>query len=252
MICQRGFNEGYMTRWICLFCLFLGVFKAASQEDTFHTWSDFNYQHNFNTKFSFKGDAGIRGVLSSSDWSILYIRPGFHYQVNPEISVSASVSGFNTWNRDLPNSFEFRYAPEAAAVWPSFKVGSFSHRTRYEGRFFWYQTSGDDPDAPTSDQNSRFRYQLSFKTDYFNIAERLNNFFVQVSTEFFLPFGDDATEIYFNQNRFILALGQLLAKGWSYKVDIMWQRSKNTLEGNFNTNEMVIRLRIYLKSQNID
>jgi len=237
---------------IILLVLLNSTLASIAQEGSYHSWSDFNYQYNLNTKFSFKGDGGIRGVLSSSDWIILYFRPGVHYQINPEISVSASVSGFNTWNRDLPNSFEFRYAPEAVAVWPSFKAGSFSHRTRYEGRFFWYQTSEDDPDSDSFDQNSRLRYQLSFKTDYFNIAERLNNFFVQVSTEFFLPFGDDATEIYFNQNRFILALGQLLAKGWSYKVDFMWQRSKNTLEGNFNTNEMVIRLRIYLKNQNID
>ncbi len=230
-----------------MLCLLQIVFNASSQEETFHTWSDFNYQKNFTTKFSLKGDAGIRGFLSSSDWSILYIRPGVHYQINPAISLSASVSGFNTWNRDLPNSFEFRYAPEAVAVWPSFNLGSFSHRTRYEGRFFWYDTSGEDLNGESSDQNSRFRYQLAFKSDYFNVTNRLNNFFVQLSTEFFLPFGQDAAEIYFNQNRFILAFGQLLKKGWSYKLDFMWQRSKNTLEGDFNTNELVVRLRVYLK-----
>jgi len=229
--------------------LFLPI-HALGQEGAFHIWSDSNYQHNFSTKFSFKGDAGFRGVLSASDWSIVYFRPGVQYQVNPEISVSAAVSGFNTWNKGLPNSFEFRYAPEAVAVWPSFDAGSFSHRARYEGRFFWYQNTGENPDSESSDQSSRFRYQASFKTDYFNITERLDNFFVQISTEFFLPFGEDATEIYFNQNRFIIALGQLLTKGWSYKVDFMWQRSKNTLEGDFNTNELVVRLRIYLKNQN--
>jgi len=239
-----------MTRWIFLLCFFLTVFNASSQEETFHTWSDFNYQRQFTTKFSFRGDLGIRGVISSSDWSILYIRPGVHYQIIPEISVAAAVSGFNTWNKNLPNSFEFRYAPEAVAVWPSFDAGSFSHRARYEGRFFWYQASGEDSNAQPTSQNNRFRYQLSFKSDYFNVTERLNNFFVQVSTEFFLPFGEDAAEIYFNQNRFILAFGQLLNKGWSYKLDFMWQRSKNTLEGDFNTNELVVRLRIYLKNLN--
>lgn len=228
-----------LSLWAPLLC---------AQEESFHTWSDFNYKDYTSSKFAIGGDAGIRGVVSSSEWTVLYIRPRIQYDLKTFVNVAFAASAFNTWNTNSPNSLECRLAPEITAQWPRISSGAFSHRGRYEARFFWNDIpDGNDSGIPDKEQNSRFRYQLSFKTEYFNISERLDNFFVQASTEFFLPFSESESELFFNQNRLVLSLGQLLNDDWSYKVDFMWQRSKNTLDGDFSSDQFILRLRLYLK-----
>lgn len=237
-----------MKKLCAILSLFLTVLAADGQdEETFHTWTDFNYRDYSSAKFSFGGDAGIRGLLTSRNWTVLYVRPKVFYDFSTELTVAGAVGLFNTWNHDVPNSTELRLAPEVTFNWPSIKLGVFGHRGRYEERFIWNQNSGESGDISRKDRNSRFRYLLSFKTNYFNISESLTNFYVQPSAEFFLPFGTNSAEVFFNKNRLILGLGQLLKSGWSYKVDFMWQRSKNTIDGNFSTSDYVVRLRIYLK-----
>jgi len=235
----------YSILLISFFCIPL---LGSSQEESFHTWSDFNYADFTSSKFAYGGDAGIRGAISSSEWTVFYIRPKVQYDLKSFLNLAFAASAFNTWNTNSPNSFEFRLAPEVTAQWPRINPGAFSHRGRYEARFFWNDISNDeDLDIPNQEHNSRFRYQLSFKTNYFNVMEKLDNFFIQVSSEFFLPFNETSSELFFNQNRFVLGIGQLLNDEWSYKVDFMWQRSKNTLEGDFSSDEFIVRLRVYLK-----
>ncbi|MCK5371317.1 MAG: hypothetical protein KAQ62_22305, partial [Cyclobacteriaceae bacterium] len=48
---------------------------AQNDEIDFQTWTDITLTHFFSQKLSLGGDAGLRGIISSKDWNLFYIRP---------------------------------------------------------------------------------------------------------------------------------------------------------------------------------
>lgn len=219
---------------------------AMSQPSTSVGWIDYNHTQFLNPDLAIVGDVGYRTNFSGDDFNLFLIRPGVNYRINSTFQVQGNVATFVTFNDETPNSTEFRLAQEVRATWPRFDKIRFTHRVRAEERFFSFEEIEGIEGSGGSDQSVRLRYFLAGTTDYTNIGP-LGNVYFTGSIEFFVNPGEETQGLLTDQSRIYGGWGQLLNKGWSYVLHFMWQRSRNDF-GNFESDEFVVRLRIYWKS----
>lgn len=234
-----------MKRRFFIFFCFL-CFLAEAQDNS-AGWFDYNHTQFLNPDLSIVGDLGYRTNFSGDDFHLFYLRPGVKYRINNTWKVQGNLGTFFTFNDETPNSTEFRLAQEVQATWPRLKRFRFSHRLRAEERFFQLEEVEGLEGSGRSDQSVRLRYFLAGTTNYRNIGP-LGNVYLTGSIEFFANLGEETQGLVSDQSRIYGGWGQLLDKGWSYVVHLMWLRSRNDF-GNFQSDEFVVRLRIYWKSQ---
>jgi hypothetical protein len=217
------------------------------QSSTSSAWFDYNHAQFLTADLSIVGDIGYRTNLSGQGFNLFLLRPGVNYRINSTFQVQGNISTFLTLNDEAPNSTEFRLAQEVRATWPQFKKFRFTHRLRAEERFFTYEKDEGARRNRSNDQIVRLRYFLSGTTDYKNIGP-LGNIFFTSSIEYFSNLGEESGAALADESRVYAGWGQLLNRGWSYVLHLMWIRSRNDF-GNFDSDEFVVRLRIYWKSQ---
>lgn len=232
---------------ILLALLAFSTLTFAQDKVSLITWTDFNYTYNKSEKLGIGGDAGIRGIISKPNWGLIYARPTIKYHFTPFIQVKGSVGLFQTFQTDPSDMFELRFAQEGEAEWPSFNNFYLIHRLRLEERFLFYSQSNASDDFDRQQENFRFRYMLSARSNYFKITNRAEYLYLIAGAEYFFPIGDNVDERFFNASRLSAGFGQELKLDWNYQVDLIWQRSRNTLEGNFTTDEFIVRLRVYFE-----
>jgi len=226
--------------------LHLNLFSAKAQSN-FSGWIDYNHTQYLSPDFSIKGDVGYRTNFSGDDFNLILLRPGVDYRINKTFHVQGNAAIFLTYNQEFANSREFRLAQEVRATWPRFKKFRFDHRVRAEERFFTFEQIEGIEDQRSSDQDLRLRYFLAGTTNYMNVGP-LGNLFFTGSVEFFNTLGEETEGLISDRSRVYAGWGQLLSQGWSYAVHFIWQQSRNAF-GNFESDEFVVRLRIYWRSQ---
>jgi len=227
--------------------LFFSANRTFAQENNdFLSWLDWNYSYITSPKWTFGGDGGTRGILTSDQFTTVYIRPSANYKVNKDIRLTAAVAGFQTFRSSGFDLFEFRLAQQVEAMWPRFGRVFFTHRLRNEERFY---VENQFEDAPENDSNfeNRLRYRLGAETNYFNLTSKIGNVKLLGGIEYFQTFQSRTDSRRFNDSRISAGYGQLLKKGWSYHLVFIWQRSRDILGGEFTTDQYVLRLRVYLK-----
>ncbi|MFT6997982.1 MAG: hypothetical protein ACJAQ4_001739 [Cryomorphaceae bacterium] len=221
--------------------------KSSAQEDQdVQTWLDFNYSYINSPKWTFGGDGGTRGIISSDEVTTIYLRPTANYKVNKNVRVGAAVAGFQTFRKDDHDLFELRLAQEVQATWPRLNRVNFTHRLRNEERFYFEDKTEEMPSDDSSFEN-RIRYRLGLETNYFNISSKIGNVRLLTRIEYFetLRTSDDSGR--FNDSRVSGGYSQLLKNGWSYEVIFIWQRQGDVFGGEFTTDQYVLRLRVYLR-----
>ena len=232
---------------ILVLCSFIILTKLTCAQSTSSGWIDYNHTRYLSPDFSIKGDVGYRTNFSGDDFNLFLLRPGVNYRINKTFQVQGNVAIFLTYNQEFANSREFRLAQEVRATWPRFKRFRFDHRVRAEERFFAFEQIEGIEDQRSSDQDVRLRYFLAGTSDYLNVGP-LGNLFFTGSVEFFTTLGEETEGLISDRSRVYAGWGQLLNKGWSYAIHFIWQQSRNAF-GNFESDEFVVRLRIYWKSQ---
>lgn len=246
-------NKLTLKFWFSLlFAAALSISGFSQSKFSLITWADFNYTYNQNEKFGIGGDVGSRGIITKPNWSMLYVRPTVKYHLNPFVQISGALGLFQTFQAEPSDMFEIRLAQEAKAEWPSFNNFSFIHRGRFEERFLFYNPDNVDIDFDTQQENFRFRYMLSARSTYFKLSQRAEYLYLTTGAEYFIPVGNNVNERFFNASRVQVGFGQELKLNWNYEVDFIWQRSSNTLEGDFNTDEFILRLRVYFEQYRKD
>ena len=73
--------------------LALVVLRPAGGAD-FQTWSDLTTIYRFADGWRYDGDQGIRGVLSDSDFTLIYFRPSVRYRARDWFTVHGGVRFF--------------------------------------------------------------------------------------------------------------------------------------------------------------
>jgi len=231
---------------LCIGFLLFSAQNASAQNQEFVSWVDFNYSYISSPKWTFGGDGGTRGVLTSDEFTTIYLRPAAGYKVNKDVRLSATVAGFQTFRSDNIDLFEFRLAQEVQATWPRLKRLNFTHRLRNEERFFFEDELEDQPSNDSNFEN-RLRYRLGVETNYFNVTPKIGNVKLLGGLEYFGTFQGRTDSKGFSDSRLSGGYHQLLKKGLSYSLIFIWQRSRDSSAGEFTTDQFAIRLRVYLK-----
>ena len=216
--------------------------EIAYTQDTnaeFQTWGDVTTYYFLSGRSAIGGDAGFRGILSSRDWSQLYIRPSYRFQYH-NLDLSAGVAYFHTFNKGLSNVAEWRLFQQATLHWPSTQLIKFNHRFRLEQRFLNYKDPAEG--QPDTDYFNRVRYQFLIRTRDLSVVKQ--KIYLKAAIEFFQR-SNSGDEAFINRNRFIFALGHRLQGKWWYEVHYMAQRSRQFEDDGLKTSEHIVRVRLF-------
>ncbi len=220
--------------------LFLSNAAEAQEDDTdFQSWTDFTTFIFVSNRSAVGGDFGIRGLLSSKGWTQLYIRPTFRFQYN-SLDLAGGVGLFQTYNKDFSNITEIRLFQQATLHWPTTHLLKFSHRIRFEQRFFNYTDPNEG--EPEHDFSSRFRYQMMLRSKDLNIFNQ--KIYFKAAVEIFQK-NNSGNETFVNSSRLIATMGHRLKGKFWYELHFISQRSRKLEEDGLKTSEYILRLRLF-------
>lgn len=211
-----------------------------AQNDNFMLWSDYNLVIVKNS-FLFGGDVGVRGLLTDPGFNQFVFRPTMWYKANPTFTFGAGAGLFSSILSNGFNYHEFRLQQEVTAKWPNFSWGSMITRLRIDERYFFYNN-----EVGGNEFNGRIRPMIGIKTKAFDIFNCEKPIYFQTHWEGFQNFDEAAiTEILVNNTRLYLSFGQQISKGFKYEIHYIWQQSGLFNDFGINTQQHIIRLRIF-------
>jgi hypothetical protein len=114
----------------------------------------------------------------------------------------------------------------------------FAGLLRLEWRHFWY--TGGETDTSW---RARARAEARFPVNRASLgADDL--FYLRGDAEIFLPLDDETPETFANRWRFRMGGGYRFSFPWRIEALGIWQRSRNTIEEDFETTEFMLNLRL--------
>lgn len=237
------------TRLIVLFFISFNVLslihitrswsQVYDDQVDFQTWTDVTLSHFINKNLSIGGDAGLRGIVSSKGWNLLYIRPTVNYTFPQIVRVSGGIGSFNTFHKSITNSYEVRFFQDANISWPDIGWINFSQRFRFEERFFFYEKN------LANDFNVRGRYLIGASTTNFKLIGTKKAYYLEGMWEAFVPFGERVVELFANSQRWYAALGYRSSDRFRLELLYIWEQSKEYAVEKFETSENILRIRFY-------
>ncbi|MGD9287765.1 MAG: DUF2490 domain-containing protein [Desulfobacterales bacterium] len=95
----------------------------------FQTWSDIATIYKFSDRWRYDGDQGIRGVLSDSDFTLLYFRLSVRYRANSWFTIHGGIRFFRNYIDDDDDIFKIGPWQGLRFGWPMSRH-AFSHYLR--------------------------------------------------------------------------------------------------------------------------
>ena len=211
------------------------LIKSSDCAD-FQTWSDIATIYRFAEGWRYDGDQGIRGVISDSDFTLIYFRPSIRYRAKPWFTVHGGIRFFQTFFDDEEDTFEIGPWQGLRLVGP--KLGGFpiSHYFRLEQRMTW-ETEGDRD----FDFTLRARYQLGARSPNYNILFK-NGIYFLGSIE---PFLDVERPMFVNRIRYDVGIGTRLSDAWRVQLHYHLQQGRSSASDAFTAQEHILRLRLF-------
>jgi len=235
-------------RRLAVIPLILGVLMtitprpAASQVipefEQFHTWTDVATIYNFSERFRYDGDYGLRGLLTDSNWTLLYLRPSVRYRARQNLTLHGGVALFYNFltGEDLP---ELRPHVGVRLVTPLPSDWVLSNFLRLELRAFYLQSQSD------WDAGLRFRWQVQVVSPRFRIGS-LEEFYGLASAEPFIDGSSGIEGTFGDRFRFNVGLGRQFSSQLRIDLNYLFHVIRVSDEdGNFNADDHVIRLRFF-------
>jgi len=225
----------YIPNLIAILFLPALLLQTAHGAD-FQTWSDITTIYRFAKGWRYDGDQGVRGILSDSDFKLLYFRPSVRYRVKPWFTVHGGIRFFKTFFDDEDDTFEIGPWQGLRFVWPEIGNYAISHYFRFEERMTW-QTEGESD----FDFTLRSRYQLGFRSPNYDILFK-NGIYLSGSIE---AFSDIETPIFINRIRYDVGPGIKASAAWRVELRYLLQQEKQSASAAFTANEHILRLRLF-------
>ena len=208
----------------------------------FQTWSDIATIYKFSDRWRYDGDQGVRGVLSDSDFTLLYFRPSVRYQAKPWFTVHGGIRFFKTFFDDGDDTFEIGPWQGLRFVWPMIGSYAVSHYLRLEERMIW-QTEGERD----YDFTVRGRYQLGVRSPNYDILAK-NGIYLTGSVELFWNLENQISDRVLNRIRYDIGAGTKVSNAWRVELHYILQDGRE-IEDLFNdvfgSEEHILRLRLF-------
>ena len=220
---------------VIILILFTGLVNSGNCDD-FQTWSDIATIYRFAEGWRYDGDQGIRGVLSDSDFVLLYFRPSVRYRAAPWFTIHGGIRFFQTWNDDDQDTFEIGPWQGLRFIGPKPGGYAFSHYFRLEERMTWGTEGENDFDFTL-----RGRYQLGVRSPNFDIVFK-NGIYLLGSIE---PFWNVETPLFVNRVRWDAGVGTRVTEDMRVQVHYHLQQGRNSASSAFKADEHILRLRLF-------
>jgi hypothetical protein len=188
---------------------------------------------------------GARAV-SPDEWSRYYITSTFHYNLpkwffknhNYREAVKFGLQVYYTDNRDMNNRLEISPYQTFFLEYPRFFVFTVNHHFQIEERF----------DMDAENWINTFGLRLSYKA---KIISKFSASFLNLPYYFYIPvyiefFWDLLKSKQFNDVRkLMLGLGYAFTPAVHASIHFGYNKTRNSIEEKFTTNDMVFRLRFH-------
>lgn len=229
-------------RFVLLIILF-SLFELQAQDEDNQLWLNYSMSAPLNEKWTVGGDAGVRGLVSNSEWNQVLIRPSVTYTLSKRSKLAGAIGLFSTFNKaDSLDVTELRLHQQFKFNGPDFRWFLTFWRVRVEERFFFYR---DRPDR----FSWRGRLLGGLQTLDFNFFGKrgLPSYF-QFTIEGFLNLTNtNFEELFVNNFRTDFAFGQRLSNKWRYELHYIRQSSRLGSQDGFRVAQNVFRLRVFYK-----
>lgn len=211
--------------------------RAADVND-FQTWWDISTIYNFNGRWRYAGDQGMRGIVSNEEWKYAYVRPAIRYTVRPWVSLHGGIGFAYTYQKFPGDRFEIRPWLGARFYWPRPGGFVFSHYFRLEDRYNYSEF------RDTWDSAFRARYKLGLKTPTFSVVGA-DGFYVTTSLELFKELSGALLERFANRGRIDIGPGKHFGESWRAELHYLYQSSGLFIQEGIQTDEHILRLRLF-------
>ena len=236
---------------LSLLLIFSGyLLYAQDVEDkstTEQIWLDYNPAYSLSERVDLYGDLGARTVFPN-EWYRFVVGPSVRdnppklilKKLNYKEELHFGIRFFFTANKSFPNRLEIRPFQGYRLAWPNRPRIVLHHYVRLEERFDiettnWINTFG-----------LRVRYMaelmLKFKGDWISFNEGL---YLPVSLEFFWNL--IGVQQFNDVVRITPGIGYEFSELWRAEFDLSYHYTRNTVEDNFATNDIVFRFRLFHK-----
>ena len=234
---------------LSLLLIFSGYLLYAQEiEDkstTKQIWLDYNPRFSLSEKVDMYGDIGARTVFPN-EWYRFIIGPSVRFK-RPKLILTKlyykeelhfGIKFYFTANKSVSNRLEIRPFQGYKLSWPNRPRIVLQHYVRLEERFDielskWINTFG-----------LRMRYRakliLKLKGDWISYND---GFYLPISMEFFWNL--KGVEQFNDVVRVSPGIGYEFSEFWKAEFDLSYHYTRNTVEDNFATKDIVFRFRVY-------
>ena len=237
--------------WLSLLLIFSGYLLYAQdvedQGTTEQIWLDYNPSYILSERLDVYGDIGARTIFPN-EWYRFVVGPSVRYK-RPKLILKElfykeelhfGIRFFFTANKSFPNRLEIRPFQGYRLAWPNRPRIVLQHYVRLEERFDietsnWINTFG-----------LRVRYMaeliLKFKGGWLSFNE---GFYLPISIELFWNL--KGAQQFNDVVRITPGIGYEFSELWKAEFDLSYHYTRNTVEDNFATNDIVLRFRVFHK-----
>jgi hypothetical protein len=226
---------------LAILIILCSILKVKGQDNDVDNqlWLNYAMTIQASQKLSYGGDAGFRGFISNKDWNQIFIRPALSYRFNYTFSASGAFAWLRTFNKDDENINEFRIHQDFNIKWPDFGFVEFFYRLRIEQRWFFYETLPNDFDL-------RIRYLIGAESADINLFGPKAPIYFQLIYEGFRTLNQEsAYEVFIDQSRFHVAMGQRISKKFRYELHYIRQKSRAYEEDGLELSQNIFRIRTF-------
>ena len=238
-------NSGNAKRMLLL--ILLGIIvatprSAASQDirfTEFNTWADVATIYNFNVRFRYDGDYGIRGFLSDPNWTLAYFRPSVRYKPRPWLALHGGAALFYSFYKEGEDLPELRPWVGLRLFWPRTTNFLISHYFRMELRAFYLAGDGD------WEAVLRGRYQVQVMSPELDFGFG-KGFYFLTSFEVFENLGESITEAFGDRLRYNFGIGKGISRSLRIELNYLFHKiAASEQREDFKLDDHVIRLRLF-------
>ena len=208
-------------------------------------WTDVNLSYRLAERWDLYGDMGFR-TITPHEWNRFVVRPSIRYQAPKLIlknlkynrELNAGIGFFFTSNHSRSNRLEIRPFQGFKLDWPDRSRLRIRHYLRLEERF----------DMNTNNWKNTFGLRLRYLAE---LTVKLQGDFIKFNKGVYLP---NSIELFWNligtrqfndHLRINTGIGYSFTEQLKSEFHIGYHYTRNTIGGDFNTNDIVYRLRVF-------
>ncbi len=225
----------------CVLIFLIFIDKGVAQSGTTtQFWWDANVYRPFAVSYRKILSVGTRHLISGGDpWNKLVVKPSLEWYPIPALDIMTALTYLGTRQNEHVSTIEWR--PDIG-----FRINFFQQRwtlrtnTRLEYRHIHYVETDENVNT------LRFRARVELIYPLTNPSQRdPKTLYGLTDFEIFVDVAGEAVEERFaNTDRFRIGLGWRQDLEWRIELIYTRQNSKNTLEGNFENSDNILRIRI--------